>query len=154
MAKPVPDGFHTLTPYLVVRDCPQAIEFYKKAFGAKVLRVNTGPDQKSVLHADIQIGDSILMLNDEFPQYGSFSPLSPGGGSSSCTIHMYVENVDQVWKNAVEAGATVKMPLADQFWGDRYGSITDPFGHNWSLATHIADLTPEQREEAVNKVFS
>jgi PhnB protein len=153
MGKAVPDGFHTLTPYLVVRDCMKAIEFYKQAFGAKVRRIHFGPDKKSVTHADLQIGDSILMLNDEFPG-GAVSPLSPGGGSASCTIHIFVEDVDKMWRNAVDAGAKVTMPLDNQFWGDRYGQLTDPFGHNWSLATHLADLSEQEIDEGMKKAFA
>jgi uncharacterized glyoxalase superfamily protein PhnB len=154
MVKRVPEGFHTLTPYLIVRDCANAIEFYKQAFGATVQRVSHAPDGEKISHADLRIGDSILMLNDEFPEWGSHSPLSPGGGSASCTIHIYVDDVDTMWNSAVNAGATVKMPLADQFWGDRYGILKDPFGHNWSLASHIADPTPQEIEEAMKKAFS
>jgi PhnB protein len=137
----------------VVRDRAKAIEFYKQAFGATVRTIHYGPDKKSITHADLQVGDSILMLNDEFPG-GAVSPLSPGGGSSSCTLHIYVENVDAIWQSAVEAGAKIKMPLANQFWGDRYGKLTDPFGHNWSLAAHIADLTEQEIEEATKAAFS
>jgi PhnB protein len=153
MVKAVPEGFHTLTPYLVVRDCAKAIEFYKQAFGATVRTIHYTPDKKSITHADLQVGDSILMLNDEFPG-GAASPLSPAGGSASCTIHIYVEDVDAIWKSAVEAGAKIKMPLADQFWGDRYGQLTDPFGHNWSLAAHIADLSEQELEETAKAFFS
>jgi PhnB protein len=154
MVKPIPDGYGTLTPYLIVKDCAKAIEFYKNAFGATVHRVHTTPDKKHVIHADLKIGNSILMLNDEFPEWGAFSPLTSGGGSASCSIHIYVEDVDTMWKRAVEAGAKVKMPLADAFWGDRYGQLDDPFGHHWSLSTHIADLTEQEFEEAAKKAFA
>src|SRR5262245_49833978 len=154
MAKAIPEGYGTLTPYLVVKNCEKAIEFYKKAFGATVRRVHYGPDKKHVTHADLQIGNSILMLNDEFPEWGVLSPLSPGGGSRSCSIHIYVEDVDTIWQRAVDAGAEIKVPLADQFWGDRYGQLDDPFGHHWSMATHIADLTETEIEEATKKAFS
>jgi PhnB protein len=153
MTKAIPDGFHTLTPHLVVKDCAKAIEFYKQAFGATVIQMHFGPDQKSVTHADLAIGDSILMLNDEFPG-GATSPLSPGGGSSSCTIHIYSKDVDAIWKCAVEAGARVTMPLENQFWGDRYGKLADPFGHNWSLAAHVKDMSEQDIEEAAKKAFS
>jgi PhnB protein len=153
MAKAVPEGFHTLTPYLVVKNCAKAIEFYQQAFGATVRSIHYAPDKKSITHADLQVGDSILMLNDEFPG-GAVSPLSPGGGSASCTIHIFVEDVDAIWNRAVGAGAKIKMPLRDQFWGDRYGQLADPFGHNWSLATHIADLAEQEIEQAAKAAFS
>jgi len=137
MSNGVPEGFHTLTPYLVVKECAKAIEFYKQAFGAKEKTVHYGEDKHKIIHADLQIGDSILMLNDEFPEHGALSPLSPGGGSQSCTIHIYVNDVDTLWKSAVEAGAQVLMPLDNQFWGDRYGMLKDPFGHKWSLASKL-----------------
>ncbi|PYX20933.1 MAG: glyoxalase, partial [Acidobacteria bacterium] len=136
--KAVPPGFHTLTPHLVVRNAEQALEFYKNAFGAEVLHVAHMPDGK-VMHASLRIGDSMLMLNDEFPDYGTLSPLSTGG--SAVTIHIYTENVDAAFNRAVSAGAQVKMPLADQFWGDRYGVVADPFGHKWSLGAHIKDMS-------------
>jgi uncharacterized glyoxalase superfamily protein PhnB len=153
MVKRVPDGFHTLTPYLVVRNCPKAIEFYQRAFGAIPKEIHYGPDKKAVTHADLQIGDSILMLHDEFPG-GPQSPLSPQGGSASCSIHIFSADVDTLWKRAVEAGAEITMPLADQFWGDRYGQLRDPFGHRWSLAAHIADPTEEEMEDAMKKLFA
>jgi PhnB protein len=151
--QPVPAGFHTLTPHLTVRDADRALEFYKNALGAEVLNVARTPDGK-VLHAMLRIGDSPLMLNDEFPEMGGLSPLSTGG--AGVTIHIYTENVDQAFDRAVNAGAKVKMPLMDQFWGDRYGIVTDPFGHSWSLATHIKDMSPEEmqrgRDEAMAKM--
>ncbi len=139
--KAVPPGFHTLTPHLVVRNAEQALEFYKNAFGAEVLHVAHMPDGK-VMHASLRIGDSMLMLNDELPDYGTLSPLSTGG--SAVTIHIYTENVDAAFNRALSAGAQVKMPLADQFWGDRYGVVADPFGHKWSLGAHIKDMSPER----------
>lgn len=102
----------------------------------------------------MQIGDSVLMLNDEMPARGVLSPLSPDGDSASCTTHMYAEEVDSLWNRAVEAGAQIKLPLADQFWGDRYGKLLDPFGHEWSLASHVADLTEEQIAEATKRAFA
>lgn len=148
----VPQGFHTLTPHLVVRDADRAIEFYQKAFGAELQGgVARGPDGK-VMHAQLRIGDSFLMLNDEMPEYGSLSPLS--GGSSSVTIHIYTPNVDAAFDRATSAGAKVSMPLMDQFWGDRYGSVTDPFGHKWSLATHVKDLSPEEMKKGMDEAFA
>ena len=140
--KPIPTGMHTLTPHLVVEDASKAIEFYKKAFGAQEIGRVTTPDGKSVMHADLKIGDSHFFLVDEFPEMDCRGPKSVGG--TPVTIHMYVEDVDAAFGKAVTAGAQVKMPLADMFWGDRYGALTDPFGHAWSLATHKEDVTPEE----------
>ena len=140
--KPIPSGFHTLTPHLVVKGASKAIEFYKKAFGAEEIRRVPGPDGKSVLHADLKIGDSHVFLVDEFPEMDCRGPQSIGG--TPVTIHMFVEDVDAAFSKAVAAGAQVKMPLSDMFWGDRYGLLTDPFGHAWSMASHKEDLTPEE----------
>ena len=139
--KAIPDGFHTITPHLTVKNGEQAIEFYKKAFGAEVLRDVKGPDG-SLMHADLRIGDSMLMLNDEFPDFKVLGPQSLGG--TAVTVHLYVQDPDAAFKRATDAGCTVKMPLQDQFWGDRYGQLVDPFGHQWSIATHIEDPTPEE----------
>lgn len=148
----VPQGFHTLTPHLVVRGAEKAIEFYKKAFGAELLGdVAKMPDGK-VMHAMLRIGDSFLMLNDEMPEHGALSPLS--GGNSSITIHIYTDNVDTAFDRATSAGAKVKMPLMDQFWGDRYGVVTDPFGHQWSLATHVKDLSPEEMKRGMDEAIA
>ena len=149
--KAVPPGFHTLTPHLVVRNAEQALEFYKNAFGAEVLHVAHMADGK-VMHASLRIGDSMLMLNDEFPDYGTLSPLSTGG--SAVTIHIYTENVDAAFNRAVSAGAQVKMPLADQFWGDRYGVVADPFGHKWSLGAHIKDMSPEEMQREQDRAMA
>jgi PhnB protein len=149
--KAVPPGFHTLTPHLVVRNAEQALEFYKNAFGAEVLHVAHMPDGK-VMHASLRIGDSMLMLNDEFPDYGTLSPLSTGG--SAVTIHIYTENVDAAFNRALSAGAQVKMPLADQFWGDRYGVVADPFGHKWSLGAHIKDMSPEEMQREQDRAMA
>ena len=142
--KPVPEGFHTITPHLIVRDAQKAIEFYKRAFGAEAIGVHRMPDGK-VMHADLKIGDSHLMLNDEFPEMKALSPQSLGG--SAVTLHIYVKDVDSLFNQAVAAGATAIMPLMDAFWGDRYGKLSDPFGHHWSLATHKEDLTPQEVEK-------
>jgi uncharacterized glyoxalase superfamily protein PhnB len=148
---PIPEGFHTLTPHLTVRDCAKAIDFYKKAFGAEERMRALAPDGRSIMHASLQIGNSMFMLNDEFPDWGCLSPLAkPGAGVQ---VHMYVNDVDRVWKRAVEAGATEQMPLADQFWGDRYGTLKDPFGHVWALATHIDDPTPDQMKQRMEAAF-
>src|SRR5690349_6668728 len=132
---PIREGFNTLTPYIVVDGAEKAIELYKKIFGAEVVDISKGPDGK-VMNAQIKIGDSMMMLNDEFPDYGAVGPKKLGG--SPVTIHVSVVNVDEVWKRAMDAGVEVTMPLADQFWGDRYGSFTDSFGHKWSVSTHIS----------------
>ena len=142
--KPIPEGYHTLTPYLTVDDASEAIEFYKRAFGAKeIMRMKT-PDG-SIGHAEIEIGDSRVMLSDPFPQSSVRPPKEIGGTTGS--IFMYVEDVDEVVKQAVDAGATVTMEVDDQFWGDRFGTVSDPYGHVWSIATHIEDLTPEEIAE-------
>ena len=144
MAKPVPDGYHTVTPYLTVKGAAQAIEFYKKAFGAKEKERMSGPDGKSVMHAEMEIGDSVVMLSDEFPGGSCRSPQSLGGTSAS--VFLYVPDVDAAYARAVEAGAKPAMPLTDMFWGDRFGRVTDPFGHEWSMATHKEDVPPAEME--------
>jgi uncharacterized glyoxalase superfamily protein PhnB len=141
-AKPIPAGLHTLIPHLVVKGASEAIDFYKKAFGAQEVSRLTGPDGKCIMHADLQIGDSHIFLVDEFPEMGCRGPKSIG--ATAVTIHMYVEDVDAAFGKAVAAGAEVRMSLEDTFWGDRYGVLADPFGHAWSLATHKEDLTPEE----------
>jgi PhnB protein len=138
---PIPQGYHTITPYITVEDAARAIDFYSKAFGAKeVMRMNT-PTGK-VGHAELRIGDSMLMISDEMPGAGGRSPKSLGG--TTVNIFLYVEDVDSVFKQAVAAGGKADMPVADQFWGDRYGKLTDPFGHSWSVATHKEDVAPEE----------
>lgn len=139
--KPIPENYHTLTPYMTVRDASRAIEFYKKAFGATERGIMKGPDGK-VMHAEIMIGDSIVMLGDEFPEFGAVSPESTGG--SSMGLHIYVKDVDAAFDRAVKAGARVEIPVSDQFWGDRYGRLKDPFGHKWSIATHTKDMSADE----------
>jgi PhnB protein len=149
--KPIPDGYHTVTPYLIVRSADRAIDFYKRAFGARELMRMTGAAGK-VMHAELKIGDSIVFLADEFPERGHRSPESLGGAGGS--IFLYVRDVDAAFKRAVDAGARVVRPLADMFWGDRYGQLADPFGHEWGLGTHKEDLTPREiarRQEAFLK---
>ncbi|MFZ0202049.1 MAG: VOC family protein [Candidatus Sulfotelmatobacter sp.] len=150
-AKAIPEGYHTLTPYMTVREAARAIEFYKKAFGAVEKGVMKGPDGK-VMHAELRIGDSLFMLADEFPQFGSLSPQSIGG--SGMGLHIYVEDVDSAFDRAIGAGAVVEMPVADMFWGDRYGKLVDPFGHKWSIATHTRDMSMEEIEEAQEEFMS
>jgi PhnB protein len=142
--KPVPEGYHTVTPYLAVDDAAEAIEYYKRAFGAKErVRMDT-PDGK-IGHAELEIGDSLVMLSDPTPQASTKPPKELGGTSAS--VFLYVEDVDAVVKQAVDAGATITMEVADQFWGDRFGTVTDPFGHLWSIATHVEDVPPEEMAE-------
>lgn len=146
--KPIPDGYHTLTPFLTVSDAERAIEFYKKAFGAEERGIAKSPDGK-VMHAELKIGDSIIMLSDEFPDFGCLSPQTVGGSSSG--LHIYLENVDAAFDRAVQAGAKVEMPVADQFWGDRYGKLADPFGHKWSIGTHVKDMSMDEMKEAMDE---
>jgi PhnB protein len=146
--KPVPDWMHTVTPHLVCDGAAEAIEFYKKAFNAVEMMRLPGPQGK-LIHASIRIGDSVVMLADEFPEWGSFGPNSLKG--SPVTIHLQVEDVDALFEQAVSAGAEVKMPVQDMFWGDRYGYLEDPFGHHWAIATHVRDVSPEELQEAALK---
>lgn len=140
-AKPIPEGFRTITPHLICKGAGQAVDFYKKAFGAEEVMCMRGPDGKSIMHGELKIGDSIFMIADEFPQMGC---IGPQGGNSPVGIHLYVKDVDAIFNQAVKAGATVKMPVTDMFWGDRYGKLQDPYGHQWSVATHKEDVTPEE----------
>lgn len=143
---PIPKGYHSLTPAIVVKNCADALEFYKKAFSAKERGRHYLPNGKTIMHAELKIGDSVLMLSDEMPQMQCLSPPSVGGASSS--LYVYVKNVDKLFDQAVRAGATATMPVMDAFWGDRMGALTDPFGHMWSLATRKRNLTPKQMEKA------
>jgi PhnB protein len=145
MSKPIPAGYHSVTPALVVRDAAAAIDFYKRAFGAEEIDRMAGPDG-SIMHAEIRIGDSILMLSEENEQWGTKSPLSLNGVHGS--LHIYVEDADAAFNRALKAGATVRYPLEDAFWGDRYGKVTDPFGHEWGLATRVKDMTKAEMEKA------
>jgi len=149
--KPIPEGYHTLTPFMTVKDAARAIEFYKKAFGAVERNVAREPSGK-VMHAEITIGDSIVMLADEFPDFGALSPESVGG--SSMGLHIYVPDVDAAFDLAVKAGAQVEMPVMDQFWGDRYGRLKDPFGHKWSIATHTKDMSMDEMKHAMDDAMS
>ncbi|SAL28462.1 glyoxalase/bleomycin resistance protein/dioxygenase superfamily protein [Caballeronia sordidicola] len=144
--KPIPDGMHTITPHLVCKGASDAIAFYIKAFNAVEHSRLPGPDG-TVMHAMLGIGDSTLMLGEEFENCGHRSPLALKG--SPVTLHLYVNDVDASFAQAVEAGAKVIMPVTDMFWGDRYGQVEDPFGHRWSLATHMRDLSPEQIREGM-----
>jgi PhnB protein len=150
--KAIPDGQHSVTPHLVARNASAAIAFYARAFGAVERGRLNCPRTGKVIHAQLAIGDSLVYLCDEFPQMGALSPQSLGG--TPVTIHLYVADTDATVDRAVEAGATVKMPVADMFWGDRYGKVTDPFGHEWSIATHIEDVPLEQMTERMGKQFA
>jgi PhnB protein len=150
-AQAIPRGYHTVTPSLVVAGAGKAIDFYKRAFGAEELMRFPGPDG-TIMHAEIRIGDSIIMLGDEMPEQGGRGPKSIGG--TPVSFFIYKENVDAAWKQAVDAGAGTIMPLADQFWGDRTGCLEDPFGHRWWLAQHIQDLTPEEMQRNAEAFFS
>ncbi len=148
---PVPAGYHTVTPYLVCRGAAGAIDFYKRAFGAKEKVRMPGPNGK-VAHAEIQIGDSRVMLGEEAPEMGAKSPDTLGG--STVGVFVYVKNVDAFTDKAIAAGATVLMPVQDMFWGDRYGKLKDPFGHEWSIATHKEDLTAKQMAKRAQSAMS
>jgi len=143
-AKPIPEGFHAVTPYLCVSGAADALEFYKNAFGAKELVRMADPSGK-VGHAEIQIGDSIIMLADEYPEMNFRSPRTIGG--TPVTIHLYVDDVDTVVDRAVSAGGKIVRPVADQFYGDRSGVVEDPFGHSWNVSTHVEDISPEEIEK-------
>jgi PhnB protein len=142
--QPIPEGYNTVTPYLAVDDAAEAIDYYTRAFGAKERLRMEAPDGK-IGHAELEIGDSLVMLSDPFPQASTKSPKELGGTSAG--VFLYVEDVDAVVKRAVEEGATITMEVEDQFWGDRFGSIADPFGHSWSIATHVEDVPPEEMAE-------
>jgi PhnB protein len=140
-AKPIPDGYRTATPYLTLNDAARALEFYKRAFGAQEIMRMDAPNGK-IAHAEIKIGDSMIMLGDEMPGSGAQSPQSLGGTTGG--VLLYVEDVDKVFKQAVAAGAKAESQPADMFWGDRYGRLKDPFGHSWSVATHKEDVAPAE----------
>ena len=150
MAKAIPEGYYTVTPHLVVKDAGGAIEFYKKAFGAEEVFRMPGPGGK-VMHAELKIGNSHVMINDEMPDYGALGPQSIGG--TPVTLHLYVNDVDSTFKRAISAGGKEEMAVADMFWGDRYGKLSDPFGHKWSVATHKEDVSPEECARRMEKEF-
>ena len=147
--KSIPEGTHTVTPHLVCAGAADAIEFYKKAFNATEMMRMPGSKGR-LMHACIRIGDSNVMLVDEMPEWGALGPKSLKG--SPVTIHLSVEDVDAFVARAVSAGAVIKMPIADMFWGDRYGQIEDPFGHYWSVATHMRDVSPDEMQKAVQQM--
>jgi PhnB protein len=139
--KPIPDGYHAVTPYLVIRGAGRALEFYAKAFGAEEVFRMPAPDG-SVMHAEMRFGDSIVMIGEEAPQMGAISPAALGG--SPVSLLLYVPDVDAAFARATAAGCVAQMPPTDMFWGDRYGKLQDPFGHLWAMATHVEDVAPEE----------
>jgi uncharacterized glyoxalase superfamily protein PhnB len=145
--RPIPEGFHTVTPSLIVHAAAEAIEFYARAFGAEEIDRATTPDGQKIMHATIQIGDSRVMLADEFPEWGCRGPKAIGG--TPLSLHLYVEDADALFEQAVAAGATVTMPIADAFWGDRYGRLLDPYGHDWGIATRTRDVSPDEAQRAM-----
>jgi len=149
--RPIPEGFHSVTPHLVCNDAAAAIAFYQQAFGAVEVGRMGMPGGK-IGHAEIRIGDSRLMLADAFPEYGSNDPLTLKG--SPVVIHLYVENADAVWDQAIAAGAEPIMPLSDAFWGDRYGQVQDPFGHRWSIATHKREVSMDEMQDAMQQMMA
>lgn len=151
--KGVPDRYHTVTPSLVVDGAAKAIEFYKKAFGAEELGRAPGPGGK-LMHAEIRIGDSVIMMSDEFPEWGGCQSSKALKDGSPVTLHIYVDDADALFAKATAAGAKVKMPMMDAFWGDRYGRVTDPFGHEWSIATHKYDYTPEEMQKGFDEMMA
>ena len=142
--QPIPDGYSTVTPYLAVDGAKKAIEFYKRAFGAKERSIMPGPGD-TIGHAELEIGNSIVMLSDPFPQSSIKPPTELGGTTAG--VFLYVEDIDEVFKQAIDAGATETMAPENMFWGDRFGSVTDPFGHSWQIATHVEDVSPEDMAE-------
>ena len=152
MAKAIPDGYHSLTPQITVKDAEKAIEFYKKAFGAKEIMRMPGPGGKGIMHAELKIGDSAFMLADEMPAMGAKSPQSLGGSTGS--IYLYVEDVDSVYAKALAAGGTGRSQVQDMFWGDRTGHLTDPFGHQWTIATHKEDVSMAEMGKRAQAFFS
>lgn len=144
-AKPIPDGFNSVSAYLVVPNCEEALSFYEKAFGAKTVNRMRGPDGKSTIHAEMRIGNSTVMLSDENPEWGTKSARTLGG--SPVSLHIYVEDADALFNRAVKAGCQVAYPMGDPFWGDRYGKVTDPFGLVWGIATHKEDLSEKELEK-------
>jgi uncharacterized glyoxalase superfamily protein PhnB len=147
---PIPEGYRTITPYLIVKGAGEALDFWTRAFGAVEVVRMPGPGG-SVMHAEVRIGDSMLMLSDEFPDWGQLGPVSRGGATSS--IMLYVEDCDAAFRRAVEAGCTATMPPTDEFWGDRFAKVTDPFGHQWALATHVEDVSPEEMARRMAERF-
>ena len=154
MAKPIPEGYHTITPSFTFKDSKKAIEFYKKAFGAKVIDLMPDPTGRRTMHATLQIGNSIVMMGDEMPGAENCAKSAETLGNSPISIYVYVPNVDQAFKQALSAGGTEIMPAADMFWGDRAGTLKDPFGYQWMIATHKQDLTNDQIQKGAEAFFA
>ncbi|MDA8164297.1 MAG: VOC family protein [Desulfobacteraceae bacterium] len=152
MTRPIPEGYHTITPMLMLKDVRKAIEFYKRAFGARERYVALGPGGQGVIHAELWIGDSIVMMGEEHPQNPCRSAETLGG--SPVSFYLYLDNVDEAFRTAMAAGARVTMPVEDMFWGDRMGTVQDPFGYSWSLATHSRDLSEEEIRQGAEAVFA
>jgi PhnB protein len=153
--QPIPPGHENLIPHLVCSPCSEAIEFYKKALGAKEEVRMPGPDGRRIMHAAIRIGTSYVFLVDDFPEFcGGKSETAKALGGTPVSLHLYVPDTDAAIKRATDAGATVLMPAQDMFWGDRYGVVVDPYGHKWSFATHIKDLTPDQMNAGMKEAFA
>ena len=152
MVEPVPEGYAKITPYLVVRDCAAAIEFYKKAFGAEEIFRMLMPDSDRIMHAEIKVNGTPVMMTEEVPEWGSQSPLDLGG--TPVSLHLYVSDIDSVYTRAQEAGCEPVMPPQDMFWGDRFGRLKDPYGHSWSIATHVRDVSPEEMAEGAKQAFA
>jgi len=150
----VPSGYHTVTPYITVKGAADAIEFYKRAFGAQELHRMPGPDGQRLMHAEIRIGDSVVMLSDEFPEFGSGTSSPKTLGGTTHVLHIYSPDVDADFKRATDAGATPLMPPADMFWGDRYSQVEDPFGQRWAIMTHKEDVAPEEMERRAKAFFA
>jgi PhnB protein len=149
MVQPIPEGYRSVTPYLCSPKAPEAIEFYKKAFGAEELMRMPAKDGR-VMHAEIRIGDSIVMLSDSFPEFGGPKPAPEGVGPA---LHLYVRDADAAFERAVKAGCKAAMPVTEMFWGDRFGKVVDPFGQAWSIAQHVRDVSPQEMAEAAKKAF-
>ena len=150
--KPVPEEFHTITPHLTVQDAARAIEFYREAFGARELLRNLAGDGQTIAHAELLLGDSRFFVNDEFPSSGTLGPSSER--RAAVVLHLYVENADIVFEKAIRAGAHVLMPLENQPWGDRYGELRDPFGHSWSIASRLEDLSPRELKRRMDRAHA
>ena len=152
MIKAIPEGYQSLTPMFIFKDAGKAIDFYNRAFGAEVRFVMPGPDGKGVMHAEVRIGTSIIMMGEENSDCPNKSAETTGG--SPVSFYIYLENVDEAFKRAVEAGSRIQMPVEDMFWGDRMGTVLDPFGYSWSLASHTKDLTPEEIQKGARAMFA
>ena len=152
MAKPIPEGYNSVSTYLIVKNSADALEFYQKAFGAEGGACMKTPDGRSTLHAEMRIGNSMVMLTDENPQWNMKAPETLGGTASS--LHLYVEDADKAYQRAIDAGCEPEAPLMDAFWGDRYGKVKDPYGHSWGIATHVEDVPVEEMEARAKAWFA